>query len=279
MVEIKRLNVGGETYEIVDEAARADIDKLESDIKSLQTKDKEILESMDNIADTFINRTANAITKTISGEVVQADDVSPIEHEMSVNVYSKNFFNISKIGTTQKFTKNADNSITVLGGQYSCPSGLQLKTLCPFLKVGETAVLSIDTDGLDFIYSNGILKHGVPFVVTEKILEGYVAIYGVDESDNDFGNEHTIRHIQIEYGETSTEYTPYVDPTTVKVTVADKTYIPKIDGSVEGILSTALEDGISTDTEGVTIECEYIQDTNKVIERLTNAIVALGGTV
>jgi hypothetical protein len=34
-----------------------------------------------------------------------------------------------------------------------------------------------------------------------------------------------------------------------------------------------------TDTEGVTIECEYNKDTGKVIEKLTNAVVALGGAV
>lgn len=43
--------------------------------------------------------------------------------------------------------------------------------------------------------------------------------------------------------------------------------------------STALASGIATNNSAVTIECEYIRDTNKVIEKLTNAIIALGGSV
>lgn len=163
------------------------------------------------------NVLANAIKGHLKGEVVVADDVSPVEHEMVVKARSKNHFIMSKIGTTSKFTKNEDGSITVSAGQYSCPTGIQLKTLCPSLKVGETAVLSIDSAGLDFIYSNAVIRHGVPFVVTEKILEGYVAIYGAEETGNDFETEHTIRHIQIESGETITEPTPYIDPATVTV--------------------------------------------------------------
>lgn len=168
--------------------------------------------------------TANAIKGTASGEVISVDDVSKVEHEMAVKARSKNHFIISKIDTTSKFTKNEDGSITVLAGQYSCPTGIQLKTLCPSLKVGETAVLSIDTDGLNFIYSNTVIRHGVPFVVTEKILEGYVAIYGAEETDNDFETEHTIRHIQIESGETATEFTPYIAPETVEVTRSGKNF-------------------------------------------------------
>jgi hypothetical protein len=34
-----------------------------------------------------------------------------------------------------------------------------------------------------------------------------------------------------------------------------------------------------TDTEGVTIDCEYKKDTNKVIENLVNAVIALGGNL
>ena len=43
------------------------------------------------------------------------------------------------------------------------------------------------------------------------------------------------------------------------------TYTPKADGTVEGITSTMIESGISTDTDGMTIDCEYNRDINKVI--------------
>lgn len=173
-----------------------------------------------------VNEQANAIKGHLSGEIVQASDVSPVEHYLGVKVRSKNHFIASKIGSTSKYTKNEDGTITVLAGQYSCPTGLQLKTLCPFLELGKTAVLSIDTDGLDFIYSNGVLRHGVPFVVTEKILDGYVAIYGAEENGADFETAHTIRYIQIEDGDSCTEYTPYIDPAGVTVTRCGKNLLP-----------------------------------------------------
>lgn len=226
-----------------------------------------------------VNESANAIKGSLSGAVVRADDVSPVEHLPVVKVHSKNRFISSKIGTTSKFTKNNDGSITVSAGQYSCPTGIQFKDLCPSLSAGETVILSIDTEGLNFIYSNAVLKHGVPFVVTENILEGYVAIYGAEETANDFEEEHTIRHIQIEKGETATEYTPYVDPSTVTVTAGGKAYTPNADGTIKGISSTVLADGISTEAEGMTIECEYNKDTNKVIQKLVNVISAMGGEI
>lgn len=55
-------------------------------------------------------------------------------------------------------------------------------------------------------------------------------------------------------------------------------YIPLTDGIVEEITSKP-NMTILTDTQDVTIECEYNKDTNKVIEKLTDAITALGGTI
>ena len=54
---------------------------------------------------------------------------------------------------------------------------------------------------------------------------------------------------------------------------------PSSDGTVSGMMSTSPNMTILTDTEGAVIECEYIKDTNKVIEKLVNAIIGLGGTV
>lgn len=231
-----------------------------------------------------VNEQANAIKGQLSGAVIRADDVSPVEHFPTVRVRSKNHFIVSKIVTTSKFTKNNDGTITVLAGQYSCPTGLQLKQLCPSLEVGKTAVLSIDTDGLDFIYSNGVIRHGVPFVVTEKILDGYVAIYGAEETGNDFNTDHTIRRIQIEEGKTVTPYTPYIAPETVTLTRCGKNLIkyPFINTTktMNGITFTDNGDGTitvtGTATEGayfVLIDGDYGEVMNAVgCESATNGV-------
>lgn len=57
------------------------------------------------------------------------------------------------------------------------------------------------------------------------------------------------------------------------------TYTPSADGTVEGMTSLAPSMTIFTETEGTVVECEYAKDTATVIEKLTNAIIALGGSV
>lgn len=56
-------------------------------------------------------------------------------------------------------------------------------------------------------------------------------------------------------------------------------YTPNADGTVSDMTSLSPNMTILTNTIGATVECEYIRDSNKVIDKLINAITALGGTV
>lgn len=78
------------------------------------------------------------------------------------------------------------------------------------------------------------------------------------------------KNIQVEVGDIATEFEAYKEATE---------YIPSSDGTVSGLTSVSPNMTILTDTEGAIAECEYNRDANKVIEKLTNAIIALGGTV
>ena len=295
MVEIKRLNVGGETYEIVDEAARNDVSTLKNDVKTLQAKDKEISERVDVMSDTFINRTANAITKEVSGEVVKADNVSPVEHEVDVWVHGKNLFVNKKerSGSTNglTFVMPQNTSSVIFNGTASIENSIAFPDTIT-LKKGTYTASVIGSVGSDRIYlrntkTNEVLINHITasaprtFTLNEtaEVLANFVFKQG-SSYDN------TTINVQIEQGSTATEYTPYVDPSTVKVTRygSDEldnpvTYTPNSNGNVDGVMSLSPNMTIMTDTEDVIVECEYIQDTNKVIEKLTNAIVALGGTV
>jgi len=78
---------------------------------------------------------------------------------------------------------------------------------------------------------------------------------------------------QLEQGDTATEYTPYLDPTTVTLVAgADSAsateYTPNADGSVDGVMSCAPTMYLFTDTEGVTVELEYTKDLNQALENL-----------
>jgi len=81
------------------------------------------------------------------------------------------------------------------------------------------------------------------------------------------GGSMTIYDSMVEFGG-YTEYEPY----------SAETFTPNADGTLE-IPSQSPIMTLYSDTAGVNIECEYNKDSNKVIEKLTNAIISLGGNV
>lgn len=74
---------------------------------------------------------------------------------------------------------------------------------------------------------------------------------------------------QIEVGTVKTAYEP---PRGAAFEV-----IPTADGVVSGLSAISPTMTLLTDTPGVTIECEYSRDTNKVIEEILKRITAIGG--
>ena len=64
-------------------------------------------------------------------------------------------------------------------------------------------------------------------------------------------------NIQLELGGEPTAYEPYIAPIE---------YIPDIEGTVSGLKSMYPNMTLLTDTEGVTINCEYNVDTKKYID-------------
>lgn len=75
---------------------------------------------------------------------------------------------------------------------------------------------------------------------------------------------------QLELGDTATEFEPYIVP---------QNCIPDTDGTVAGLTSFAPTMSLLTDNPNVIIDCEYNKDTTTVIQKLIDAITALGGTV
>lgn len=168
---------------------------------------------------------ANALKSKLCGEAVTADDVSPIEHEISVRIKSKNLFDISKITDTNLITNNGDGTLTV--NTYFCPSRQSLREVCPNLKVGDVATLSLATQSTmaKFIYLAALgttWSVGKSITITEDMLNSNVTFYGFAQTETGYETPAVISNIQIELGETATEYTPYIDPQTVNVTSCGK---------------------------------------------------------
>ena len=76
--------------------------------------------------------------------------------------------------------------------------------------------------------------------------------------------------LQIEYGTAATEYTPYTDKGET-ITAEDGDTV-----EVDGITPSM---AISADRDAVTLTAEYPERVDKTIEKLTQAIIALGGTL
>lgn len=76
--------------------------------------------------------------------------------------------------------------------------------------------------------------------------------------------------LQIEYGETPTEYTEYIEPTE---------YTAAADGTVEGVKSISPVMNLMADKAGAVIDAECFLDPQAVITDLTNTVITLGGEI
>jgi hypothetical protein len=270
-------------------------EEVASIVKSVTYDKKEIDNKVESIKPDNIY--ANVLKGTESGAVVSMDDVSPFAHkvivkteaidvpidtQITVTSRSKNFFDISKVDSSL-----AGNDIEIVGnsiifkgyGLHFC----RLKNVAPELIVGKTYTLNAETTGstvqgetnLKFIYvatptKNFQWSFGAPLTMTEDILapNTTLLLYGSMSPEGERLST-TIRNIQIEEGTVATGYEPYAVHESVITTIAEGAELNSVAPNMT----------IATDTQGVIIDAEYNKDTNKVIEKLTQAIISLGGNI
>lgn len=181
---------------------------------------------------------ASAIKGSMSGEIVRADDVSPVEHTPVVKVHGKNLFDISKIS---QMTPSASAYVSEVGNDYIvvttpegyvsngyCTISRPLKEFCPRLQVGKIYTFNAVTES----YSNNVYLpkvgkswvFGQPMVMTEDILNSSLTFYGLSAQHNQGVGNCLISNIQVEEGTVATDYEPYIDPSTVKVSRCGKNF-------------------------------------------------------
>lgn len=302
MVKMTTLTMGGVTHEIVDEAARSEIGTLKDDVKSLQSKDKEILERLDTATNV-----GSAITKTVSGEVVSVEDVSPVEHEMSVKVNcpegvdpstvtlsrcGKNFWQskgmtyprtvsgvtIDYDPNTQIYTFNGTS--TSPGDLYTMPNNTYIMRI----NKGETWTLKVEVisgnvDGGTTSsgkisplvntsdYTNTIHANTESLYLTKTYTESadITKMYFYVYSVGTVFNNFKIR-VQFEQNNKPTEFEKHKDLSN---------YNPSSNGIVEGVTSLSPTMTLLTDTEDVTVECKYNVDTKAYIDQKFAELQAL----
>lgn len=175
------------------------------------------------------------------------------------------------------FTDNGDGSITV-NGTATSNSAFIFNSKWE-LADGATYIFSVKNNPivprgyftyLDETNTAQFIKADEPFVWKKEYTPR--SIY-IEYKSGDVINNVKL-YPQLEVGNTATEYEQYKEPVS---------YTPSADGTVEGVTSLYPVTTLLTDTAGVIVDCEYNRDLNKAFaeleEKLTNAVISLGGNV
>ena len=240
-------------------------------VGQIEAKGTEVLASIPDDYTTVsqkVNGQANAIIGKVSGEVVRVDDVSPIEHTMGVRVRPKNLFNIGVLEpmpanyTTRISAVDIENNTVTIttddthtgNGYCGLTNGegnyvLTLRDLCPHMVAGKTYTLSGNSDSrTKTLYLRGVnisWVFGRSLTITEDHLNAKIALYGLDSAGGEGTGDCVISNVQIEEGIVATDYTPYIDPTTVTLTGCGKNLF-KVAGKTQshnGVTFTVNDDG------------------------------------
>ncbi len=268
--------------------------KTAEQIAQIEAAAQAEIEQIQNLHNTYAtkNEAANAIKGYLSGAAVFADDVSPVEHSPVVKINcpdgvdpstvtvrrcGKNLLENSAVTQTTNgitFTVKNDGSIVCSGTAEEfvfltirkwLPAGKYILSGCPAGGSQETYSNIFCEDAVKYIYKFDT-GNGVEFEVTEASeCELYLCRFckGITVSNIVF--KPMLRLASF----TDAAFEPY----------NGAEYIPAADGTVPGITSLSPCMTILTDTDGAVVECEYNRDTNKVIDKLINAITFLGGKV
>jgi hypothetical protein len=229
-------------------------------------------ESIDNSAAEIRNSYANAVKKHKSGAIVAADDVSPVEHDVKVKIPCKNLFNILSPADTQSTYR----------GWLVNPAG---ETMTLSITDKDT---SVDIEGLYLGFSmNGYSANGgarwmvnagniTEYSLTKSDMP-YISVYPpTDEAVTKISNRF---NIQLETGDTATEYEPYIDPSTVTVTGCGKNLAYNNTISITGTVGTsgsvgALENSILVKDIPIKKDVSYVISMTKP-DKITNPRVFL----
>ena len=186
---------------------------------------------------------SNALRGSTSGAVIAVSDISPVEHTMAVKVSSKNLFSFEKITTV---SKGINYSISEDGNTFTFWKAEELSGNNAVIRFALGATCKdcsnktftakvinnsqVPLDGYAHYMVNnksvmikdvrvgGIGETTDSFVVPENTIEEslYLSFY-VNPSNLNIGEEHTLSNIQVEEGNTATDYTPHVDFSTTKL--------------------------------------------------------------
>ena len=289
------------------------VDKIEGkglSSNDYTTEEKEKLSTLSGKEE--LNKSfSNSLKESASGNEITISDISPVEHELDILLSSDTVTDFSSV-TVTKHGKNLlplpdgvimgtekepvcyikDNKLKIKGtvsqimilkitNGYSLSNETNAEWLDEVFLPAGTYTLSVQNkkgEGVAKYYPNvravtsSKKSHEVnwndtqnrfrTFTIEEPISYLYITIYP-SEHDHEC-------NIQIEKGSSMTPFEAGVEP---------QTFIPNVDGKVEGVMSLYPTTVLETDNSEVAINCEYNRDINKAFSELTQAIISLGGNI
>ncbi len=139
--------------------------------QTIQEIDKALENKVDN--EFVCNNTANAIKKSVSGEIVLLENISPIEHELAVKLYSETITDFSNVNIKVPTTENiipypykdtvANSSVTKEGITYTfnndgtiTANGTTYQNCFPSISIAKDIYLPAGT----YYFSGGIGDNG-----------------------------------------------------------------------------------------------------------------------
>lgn len=282
------------------------VDLINESVANVKVAEAQAIEAVSKAPNSLF---ANAIKGEASGKVIRVEDVSPVEHSVGVKVIcpegvdpstvtlslcGKNTFNVDK--TIKDLSDCSLWGVAVLNNAevrstFMPKTRYTVSFTCECIETVEYATLFGADMGFALYGNNNMIacclftstKDEDWLTVGEK--RSFVYTFTTPANLYDEGanfrllaytqrafdaegtpiyNRFKFVDMQVELADSATEYEPY----------RGATYTPDSEGNVNAV-SVAPTMTLFTDTEGVTVECKYTKDTNKVIESLIERITAL----
>ncbi len=236
------------------------------------------------------NTFAGALKGEASGTSIVLDDVSAVEHTVTVKLRSKNLIPFPYLfggaGTSNTF-----NGITFTIHENGSIS--RVGTATSFISYNIWAAESQDAlplvDGVRYVVNkecilwylneNGETKYAYGASVLWKAGYTAKAFYTQIESGKTVND---VIYPQLEIGASSTsqtEHTLHVPAhTEVVVICGDQTAVTTVDKGAE-LVSVAPDMSVSVNLTGVVMDVQYNRDIGKALQKLETAIISLGGSL
>ena len=184
-----------------------------------------------------INELASAINGSMSGEIVVADDVSPVEHTPKIWVHGKNLLNIpdTTVEGNYAWCNKVIGSFELAPGTYTISvdflqKGTDLSK--PSISARKYESVTVQYASTSSTEESGRLKLTFTIPNDEKGFTLY-AYSNVTPTAGD--TICAFSNFQIEKGSVATEYTPYIDASTVELTRCGRSIFSKSQQIVSGV--------------------------------------------